>query len=105
MLYDGRDRTTENRGVPGSSPGLAIFRGPNPAWLLDSLVAGAWRTRRVSLVHETVVVPWYRVVVLIGSRNACKTAALASRNPSAVSIGNGPSAFSGLFRRQVEAAD
>jgi hypothetical protein len=32
------DRTTENRGVPGSSPGLAI--GRNVRWLLDLAVSG-----------------------------------------------------------------
>ncbi len=33
------DRTTENRGVPGSSPGLAI--GRNARWLLDLALSGA----------------------------------------------------------------
>jgi hypothetical protein len=33
------DATTENRGVPGSSPGLAIAR--KAAWLLDLMLSGA----------------------------------------------------------------
>ena len=35
------DVTTENRGVPGSSPGLAISKPRDPAWLRDALVGGA----------------------------------------------------------------
>jgi hypothetical protein len=36
---------TENRGVPGSSPGLAITR--NAAWLLDLSVYGALNVIRI----------------------------------------------------------
>jgi hypothetical protein len=35
--FEGPDRTTENRGVPGSSPGLAIR---NPAFQRDFLLFG-----------------------------------------------------------------
>jgi hypothetical protein len=37
--FAGYRRTTENRGVPGSSPGLAIAR--KAAWLLDLVLSGA----------------------------------------------------------------
>jgi hypothetical protein len=36
--FERRDRTTENRGVPGSSPGLAIR---NPAFQRDFLLFGS----------------------------------------------------------------
>jgi hypothetical protein len=34
------DRTTENRGVPDSSPGLAIVVARNARWLLDLGLSG-----------------------------------------------------------------
>jgi hypothetical protein len=59
--FESCDRTTENRGVPGSSPGLATSRVRNPAWLLDSLVVGRMGCAPEAPVHETVVVSPIRV--------------------------------------------
>jgi hypothetical protein len=62
---------TENRGVPGSSPGLATSRTRSPAWILDSLVSGGIWGEPLSPVHETVVVSPHRVAARVALRNAC----------------------------------
>jgi hypothetical protein len=67
--FEGRDRTTENRGAPGSSPGLAISRGRNPAWELDSLLVGG-------MVGELVA-----VASAIYAWAITPTRRYASRNP------------------------
>jgi Lysylphosphatidylglycerol synthase TM region len=67
---------SDNRGVPGSSPGLATPEGRNPAWELDLLIVGGVANGLVSRVHETVVVPPYRVAGGVASRNACNNAIL-----------------------------
>jgi hypothetical protein len=93
---------TENRGVPGSSPGLAIGSAPNPAWLRDSLVVGVMATSRGRRAHETVVMPLDRVTVRVLLRNACKPAVVvAAHSRAAVSIETAHRpvpAFSASFR-------
>ena len=88
-----QDSATENRGVSGSSPGLATSRGRNPAWKLDSLLVGGMAGELVSPAHETVVMSPHRVAGRGTSRKACNTATLDPRSASVVVVGNGPWAF------------
>jgi hypothetical protein len=74
--FDSCAHLSDNRGVPGSSPGLATPEGRNPAWELDLLIVGGVANGLVSRVHETVVVPPYRVARGVASRNACNNAIL-----------------------------
>ncbi len=47
-VFECRERLSENRGVPGSSPGLATF---SPAWLRDSSATPRPAALRVAWVH------------------------------------------------------
>src|SRR5918992_3376477 len=84
--FEKRDRTTENRGVPGSSPGLATSRTLYPAWKLDSLVGGGMEAELMPLAHETVVVSPDRVTGRLGRETPAKPRLSSPRKPSAASI-------------------
>jgi hypothetical protein len=77
-LLEGFRPTTENRGVPGSSPGLAIGSALNPAWLLDSLFGGVMDGELVSLAHETLVVPPDRVTAAFAPETPANTAVVVA---------------------------
>jgi hypothetical protein len=89
---------TENRGVPGSSPGLAIGSARIP-YGCRTLVPGGMAEELVSPAHETVVVPPGRATVRFRAGNACKhDGCRRAGKPMSRIDRNGPSAFSGRFR-------
>jgi hypothetical protein len=89
-------RTTENRGVPGSSPGLAISEPRNPALVLDSLVTGC-NVLELSAHTGRIVVSLVRVG-FFRSPQALLHRALS--RPAGAALGSQQCkwAFSGLFR-------